>query len=291
MIRSTCARVMKGRTLAQAPDGVQGSNVVDDEIRAYYGTGVELDRMSQGYSRIEFIRTKEILDRYLPPSPARILDVGGGPGAYAAWLADAGYEVRLVDASPLHVQQAGERGAGRFEAVEGDARRLGEEDGSYDAVLLLGPLYHLTDRDDRLAALREAHRVLRPGGLVAGAAISRFASLLDGLYGGYLSDPKFWPVVERDLEEGQHRSPQSPGELPIFTTAYFHRPEELRAEVEEAGFDVEDVFGIEGPGWLLVDRWEDEEARENILRVARAVEREPTVIGTSSHLLAVGRVG
>jgi hypothetical protein len=133
--------------------------------------------------------------------------------------------------------------------------------------------------------------VLRPGGLVAGAAISRFASLLDGLYGGYLSDPKFWPVVERDLEEGQHRSPQSPGELPIFTTAYFHRPEELRAEVEEAGFDVEDVFGIEGPGWLLVDRWEDEEARENILRVARAVEREPTVIGTSSHLLAVGRVG
>jgi len=80
-----------------------------------------------------------------------------------------------------------------------------------------------------------AYCVLRPGGLLAAAAISRFASLLDGLYGGYLSDPVFWPVVERDLAEGQHRSPPRAGELPIFTTAYFHRPDELQAEVQDAG--------------------------------------------------------
>jgi ubiquinone/menaquinone biosynthesis C-methylase UbiE len=259
---------------------------VDEEIRAYYETGVERDRLTQGYSRIELERTKELLERHLPPPPGSLLDVGGGPGVYADWLADRGYEVRLLDASPLHVSQAIERSGGRFTADEGDARRLDEDSASYDAVLLLGPLYHLTERADRLAALGEARRVLRPGGVAAAAAISRFASLLDGLYGGYLSDPPFSAVVERDLVDGQHRSP--PG-TPAFTTAFFHRPEELAAEVEEAGFELEGVFGVEGPGWLLVDRWEDERAREDILRAARAVEQEPAVIGTSSHLLAIGR--
>lgn len=261
---------------------------MDDEIRAYYERGMELDRVSQGYSRIEFVRNKEILVRYLPPPPAQVLDVGGGPGAYADWLAEQGYVVRLVDATALHVQQALERARGRFSAVEGDARSLEEPNESYDVVLLLGPLYHLTERDDRVAALREGHRVLRPGGLLAAAAISRFASLLDGLYGGYLSDPIFWPVVERDLAEGQHRGPPPGGEAPIFTTAYFHRPDELETEVRDAGFELEGLFGVEGPGWLLVDQ---PEALENILRVARAVEQEPTVIGTSAHLLAVGRKG
>jgi SAM-dependent methyltransferase len=258
---------------------------VDEEIRGYYQAGAELGRLEQGYSRIELERTKELLARHLPPAPARVLDVGGGPGVYAAWLADAGYEVRLVDAAPLHVEEARRRAEGRFRAVEGDARSLDESDESYDAVLLLGPLYHLTERSDRLAALREARRVLGAGGVVAAAAISRFASLLDGLYGGYLRDPRFWPIVERDLLDGQHRSPDA--DETFFTTAFFHRPEELLAEVEEAGFDVEGVFGIEGPAWLLVDRWDDEQAREDILLVARTIEREPTVIGTSPHLLAV----
>jgi ubiquinone/menaquinone biosynthesis C-methylase UbiE len=263
---------------------------MDPEIHAYYETGVERDRLRHGYSQIEYERTKELVARHLPPPPARVLDVGGGPGAYAAWLADAGYGVHVVDASPLHVRQALERGEGRFTAVGGDARMLDEADRTYDAVLLLGPLYHLTERDDRLKALREAHRVLRRGGVVAAAAISRFASVLDGLYAGYLSDPAFREIVERDLADGQHRSPVDAHEA-YFTTAYFHRPEELAAEVEEAGFALDGLFGVEGPGWLLVDRWDDPTARENILRAARALETERTVVGTSSHLLAIGRVG
>jgi ubiquinone/menaquinone biosynthesis C-methylase UbiE len=256
---------------------------VDDDIRTYYESGVELGRLEQGYSRLEFVRTKEIVARYLPTSPGRILDVGGGPGVYSAWLAEQGHDVQLVDATPLHVRQALELAAGRFSAAEGDARSLDEPDACADMVLLLGPLYHLTDRVDRLTALREAHRVLRPGGVVAGAAISRFASLLDGLYGRYLSSPTFWPIVEQDLADGQHRSA---GESVAFTTAFFHHPEELAGEVEEAGFELEGLFGVEGPGWLLVDR---PDSFDDILRVARAVEREPAVIGTSPHLLAVGR--
>ena len=255
---------------------------MDEEIRAHYESGVELDRLAKGHSRLEFARTKELLDRFLPPAPARVLDVGGGPGAYASWLADRGYDVRLVDAHPLHVEQALDRAAGRFTAVEGDARHLDEPDQSHDAVLMLGPLYHLTDRSDRLRALTEARRVLRPGGLLAAAAISRFASLLDGLAAGYLSDPEFRAIVERDLAEGQHRNPGA--RLEYFTTAYFHRVEELETEVGEAGFALETVFGVEGPGWLV-----HQEATEEVLDVARAVEGEPTVIGTSAHLLAIAR--
>jgi SAM-dependent methyltransferase len=255
--------------------------VVDDEIRAYYETGIERDRLEHSYSRIEFERTKEILGRYFPPSPARVLDVGGGPGAYAEWLADQGHDVRLVDATPLHVEQALERAQGRFAAVEGDARSLDEPDDGYDVVLLLGPLYHLIERADRLAALREAHRVLRPGGVVASAAISRFASLLDGLLRQWLGDPEYRAIVERDLVDGRHRSD---GEY--FTTAFFHHPDELVNEVENAGFEIDGLFGVEGPGWLLIDR---SESYDDILRVARAVESEPSVIGTSAHLLAIGR--
>ena len=77
---------------------------VDEEIRGYYQAGAELDRLEQGYSRIELERTKELLARQLPPAPARVLDVGGGPGVYAAWLADAGYDCGLV--GKLHLAGA-----------------------------------------------------------------------------------------------------------------------------------------------------------------------------------------
>ncbi|HZC29832.1 MAG TPA: methyltransferase domain-containing protein [Gaiellaceae bacterium] len=258
---------------------------IDPEIRAHYELGVELDRFERGPSRIEYVRTKELLSRHLPPAPARVLDVGGGPGAYATWLADRGYDVRLVDAVPLHVEHARERAAGRFAAVEGDARALDETDEAYDAVLLLGPLYHLTDRGDRLRALREARRVLKGRGVLAAAGISRFASLLDGLLHGHLRDEVGRAVVARDLATGVHRSP--PDRPALFTTAYFHRPEELRAEVEQAGLTVEDVFGVEGPGWLVGDRVDDALVREDVVTVARAIEREPTVVGASGHLLVI----
>ena len=97
-----------------------------DEIRAHYESGVERGRLGGGTSRLEFARTKELLERFLPPPPALVLDVGGGPGAYASWLADRGYRVHVVDAVQLHVDQALEAGGGRFTAALGDARDLAE---------------------------------------------------------------------------------------------------------------------------------------------------------------------
>jgi SAM-dependent methyltransferase len=258
------------------------------EVIAHYGLGSERSRLSAGAGRVERARTEEVLFRWLPPPPARVLDVGGGPGTYVPWLAALGYDVHLVDAVPLHVEQA--RAAGAASARVGNARRLDERDATCDAVLLLGPLYHLTLRDDRVAALAEARRVVRDSGIVAVAAISRFASLLDGLFTGALDDPVFASIVERDLVEGQHRNPSSRPEW--FTTAFFHHPDELRAEVSEAGLRLEELVGLEGPAWLLPDveaRWKDDGRRERLLAAARAVEREPSLIGLSAHLLAVAR--
>ena len=255
---------------------------------AHYASGYERDRVTAGHSRIEFARTKELLQGHLPTPPASVLDVGGGPGRYATWLAEAGYRVHVIDPVPLHVEQAIEASADAtlFTVARGDARALPEDDRSYDVVLLLGPLYHITDRDERVAALAEARRVVRPGGIIAAAAISRFASLLDGLLHGYLSDPTFQGIVERDLVDGQHRNTTDRPEW--FTTAYFHHPHELASEVRDAGLVFDAVFGVEGPGWLA-GSWDDPRGREDILRVARALEREPTVIGVSGHLLAFAR--
>jgi SAM-dependent methyltransferase len=217
-----------------------------------------------------------------------VLDVGGGTGVYARPLAAEGYDVRLLDAMPPHVEQA--RAAGLNAAV-GDARALPFADAGADAVLLLGPLYHLQERADRVVALREAHRVLRPGGVVAAAAITRFAPLLDGLARGRLLDPGFEPILEQDLRDGRHVNPEPVDRPEWFTTAYFHHPDELGPELTDAGFALEAVLAVEGPaafhdeleGWLA-----DPERRELLLRAIRRVEAEPSLLGASSHLLAVG---
>jgi SAM-dependent methyltransferase len=261
---------------------------MSDEVRAYYDLGAERSRLSAGAGLLERARTEELLRRWLPAAPARILDVGGGPGTYVPWLAGLGYEVHLVDPVPLHVEQA--RAAGAASARLGDARRLDEADAGYDAVLLLGPLYHITDRAGRVGALSEARRVVREGGLVIAAAISRFASLLDGLVTGALHDPAFAAIVERDLRDGQHRNPTPRPEW--FTTAFFHHPEELRSEVRDSGLGLEDLVGVEGPAWLVRDvdaLWTDPQRRERLLEAARVVEREPALLGLSAHLLAVAR--
>ena len=266
--------------------------VIDPAIDSHYGTGYERSRLFPGgRPSLEFVRSMELLGRLLPPPPARLLDVGGGPGTYAAPLARRGYLVHLVDPVELHVEQARQAAGGdpaaAFTAAVGDARRLAEADQSQDAVLLFGPLYHLTGGADRRQALSEARRVLRPGGRLLVTTVCRFASLLDGLYRGWLDDPVFRPIVDRDLVDGQHRNPDPAGRPEFFTTAYFHTPDGLAEEIERAGFSGTTVYGVEGPGWPLRQEWADQQRREQILFAARSAETQPSLIGFSAHLIAV----
>jgi SAM-dependent methyltransferase len=215
---------------------------------------------------------------------------GGGPGSYAAALARRGYRVHLVDPLPLHVEQArqaaGSGPAAAFTAAVGDARELAEPGRSQDAVVLFGPLYHLTEAADRRQALGEARRVLRPGGRLLAMAVCRFASLLGGLYEGRLDDPQFRPIVQQDLVDGQHRNPDPVGRPEFFTTAYFHTPDGLAGEIDQAGFADTAVYGVEGPGWPLRREWADPQRREQILFAARSVETQSSLIGFNDHLIA-----
>jgi ubiquinone/menaquinone biosynthesis C-methylase UbiE len=266
-----------------------------DEIAGFYARGFERDRLASGAGALEFARTQVLLERYLPPPPAVVVDVGGGPGRYAIWLAERGYRVHLVDPVPLHVEQAraaagARRGVALASAEVGDARALDLPNESVDAVLLMGPLYHLPEEAERLQALAEARRVCRRGGGVIAAAISRFASTLDGLRGGYLEDPAFAEIAAGDLHDGRHRNPT--GDPAYFTTAYFHRPEELAAECAAVDLAHEATLAVEGPAWLLPDldaRLADERRRTVLLAALAALESEPTLIGASAHLLAVAR--
>ncbi len=139
---------------------------LDADIHRYYAQGKEHNRLTRGDNRLEHFRTQELLKRYLPKPPAIIYDIGGGAGVYAIWLATQGYQVHLLDAMPLHIEQALEAAKQSNvilqDAVVGDARQLPYPEASADAILLLGPLYHLTEYSDRVKALQETARVLKP---------------------------------------------------------------------------------------------------------------------------------
>ena len=265
------------------------------EIVSFYRDNPDESRLSRGWGALEYARSKEILLRHLGEGKRKILDVGGGTGVYSEWLAEIGHETHLVDITPSHVEFARANRTLLTSATIGDARRLEWPDASVDAVLELGPLYHLVDAADRALALGEARRVLRPGGIAFVAAICRFAPLLASLVEGFFDDPAFQEVLSRDLKDGQHRNPT--GDPRRFTTAYFHRPEELAMEVRGAGFQVTDCLAVEGPCWLAYgseaqfeECWSDSGRRESLLQLARTVERDPMALASSPHILAIGRV-
>ena len=265
-----------------------------DKVTDHYASGYEAERLQIGQGVIERERTRELLRRFLPPVPAVVLDIGGGPGLYACWLAQLGYEVHLIDIVHLHVEQAKEASekqprAPLASAEVGDACALTWSDNTVDAALMFGPLYHLTDKQDRQKALSEAHRVLKPEGTLLAVGISRFASALDGLRLGYLGDPLFFEIVNEDLKSGNHRNPTDNPEY--FMDTFFHHPDELKSELSEAGFMCKEVYGIEGPSWLTphLDQWlENKGHREMLLQIARKLETEKSMLGVSAHLLAVG---
>ena len=245
---------------------------------------------------MEAARTKELLSRLLPEGRLRLCDIGGGIGYYADWLAGLGHEVTLVELAPSAVEYARAHQTAPYRAETGDARDLSLlESGSMDAALLMGPLYHLLEREERLLALREAHRMLKPGGLLIAAGISKFSSATwaVSVYGeknDFLDDEVYFGMLEGEILENRHIRPR---EYPNFLSrAYFHTPEGLREELAEGGLSPEGLYAVESCIWFcptLQEKWERPESRERLLRLVRMTEQEPSLLGVSPHFLAVGR--
>ncbi len=262
------------------------------DMAVHYQAGGEQGRLDDGaLGTVEFLRTTELIEPFLPPAASVIADIGGGPGRYALWLAEAGHRVEHRDLMPLHVDQlrvAVPVGSDVRSAV-GDARRLDLADASVDAVLLLGPLYHLEARQDRVQALAEARRIGRPGAPVFVAAISRWAPRLHGFLADRLYErvADLAPMIDR-LERNGRLPPLFPGSF----TGYLHRPGELRSEVQEAGLTVEDIAGVEGLAFALADldqRMATDVGRSAVLESARALQHVPELLGMNPHFLLRAR--
>ncbi|MGI9666741.1 MAG: class I SAM-dependent methyltransferase [Acidimicrobiia bacterium] len=265
---------------------------LDPDIDRYYSQEWDENaRLRSGLNELEFLRTQEIIRRYLPDPPSRVLDVGGGSGVHAEWLVADGHRVTLVDPVALHVEQATASLGFHdgFSAERGDARSLQAADESFDIVLLLGPLYHLTDRSDRMQVWHETMRVLRPGGRAIAAGITKYASLFAGLEKEEIFVDAFRGVVEQDLIDGQHRN--APGK-DYFTTAYFHHPDDLVGEAYEAALEQVEIVAVEGPVGMvphLEESWNDPVRRQVLLDLVRMVESEPSLMGIGPHVLITGR--
>ena len=270
------------------------------DVRAYYDSFGErewtrLTRSEDG--AVEFAVNSRAIAAHLPLG-VRVLDIGGGPGRYAIWLAQRGHRVVLADLSPELLAIAREQvaaadlGALVEEVIEADACDLWRwPDGAFDAALAMGPFYHLPDLADREHAAGELARVLRPGGLAFVALMPRYAFLRRTLAipdeRRHLAQPEF---VERVLGQGVFTN-DVPGR---FTGGYGVCPEEVAPFFERHGFAMLALLASEGiipdmQGQLAELAVSDTDAHQAMLDVVIRTASDPSVLGLSNHLLYIGR--
>lgn len=255
---------------------------IDARVQAYYASEFdEQRRLERPAGRLEMARVRELVAPLLAPH-STIVDIGGGTGVHAQWLAEAGHHVTVVDPVARHVEIAAQIPG--VEATIGDARSLMLESNSCDAALLFGPLYHLESRASRVQALREAARVVRPGGTVFGAVIPRWAVYTDSTT--TLPDGASVPdEIHRILDTGEsHPQAHFPG-------AHFHTSTELAAEMQEADLEVIELAAIEGPGGLPLEfvAQADDATIDAALTLVRAIGHLEGPREMSPHLMGIGR--
>jgi ubiquinone/menaquinone biosynthesis C-methylase UbiE len=269
-------------------------NMDKKTINDYYAQEIEANRLEQEAFMLEGIRTKEIIERYVGNRKLEILDIGGGAGYYSFWLQQLGHSVTLVDLSPKNIELAkkySESNGIKLKKFEtGDAVNLKFADAQFDMVLLFGPLYHLIEQNDRIRALSEAARVLKPGGIILAAIISRYASLIDGFQRDLVKDDRFFKILIQDLGSGIHLNDTENPEY--FTTAFFHTSKEIIAEISESGLRFEKLLPVESFGWMAPDfseKSKDPIYMDKLLRVIRMVESNEELMPISPHLIAIAR--
>lgn len=268
-----------------------------EEVLKFYNDGAEKGRLERGLGKVELYRTKEIIKRYINKENNVIYDVGGGIGIYSSWLANMNNEVHLLELAPWAVEYAkrNQNENNEFVSEVCDARNINREDESADAILLMGPLYHLQNKSERLRVLNEAKRVLKKGGILFSVGISKFSSTTWALstYGrdnNFLDDDIYINMIEKELLSGIHNRPK---EYPYFISqSYFHTPLELRQEIESVGLTTIQKYAIEGSIWITPDlneKWEDKKSRERLLNILMLTENEESIMGISPHFMIISK--
>jgi S-adenosylmethionine-dependent methyltransferase len=266
-----------------------------DHVSDFYNANVDREwmRLELPLQRIEFESTLRLVDKYFTKT-GRVCDIGSGPGRYALALAGRGYSVSLVDIAQGLLDRAkvafdaASMSADRF--VLGDAQHLDTfESEMFDAALLLGPLYHITDSAGRARALFEMRRILKPNGVAIVAYLNSWGLLRTGL-----DDFPAWYRNVDTVRSLLDAKSYSGAELPGFTEAHWSTPLHALAEVREAGFEVLTYAGAEGfcggmgPAVAALAAG-DRNAYENVVAVAVETAELPQYRDTTDHLLVVVR--
>lgn len=279
---------------------------IDTAVLARYNAGIERSRLRTGEGLLEFERTKEILLEKLPEAPAVIFDIGGAYGEYAWWLASLGYEVHLFDLSKTNITMSTELaveypGVKLAAAEVCDARSVPRPDRSADAILLMGPLYSITEYAERICAIEECRRLLKDEGILFSAALTPYSPLIPRLASYHketsgiryeLDDPAVLSMIERALKDGCYINPDMKIINHGLGSSHLHTAKALREELSAGGFDTSAVHGIMGGAWLapnLDALLRNEETKAVLMKTVRMLDTHEEIIGLSGHLLAVSR--
>ena len=269
------------------------TKLINKNIENFYATSSEADRLKFGLGPLEHERCKELILRYVPKQKSTLIDVGGGPGIYSEWLAKLGHEVHLIEPVPKHIEQATKRSVklkNPFKVILGEARHLDLPDAIADVIILHGPLYHLQLRQDRIKAIAEALRVVKPGGYVLGFAINRPASTLAGLLNGFIYEKDLFEMCKEELTTGLHHPPANmPG---ILAEAYFHEPEELQHEFETAGIASSEIIAVEGCVWMDKNYFENKSSPDKkklMTELLWITEKQKSLLSFSPHMMIAAK--
>lgn len=265
--------------------------MIDPEINDFYEESSEFDRLKYGLGPLELERNKELILRHLSNTPSTIIDLGGGPGVYASWLAELGHSVILIDPVKKHIEQSKKTSKSQtkhFECLLGDASKIDYPNNSADLIIVHGPLYHLQDAEDRLSALRECHRKLKPGGLIMAWAITHTASTMVAMIQGILNTHEIYEMCLEELSSGIHEAPENmPG---VLAKAFYHRPGQLKDEILEAGFHHINTLPVEGMIWLdknYFNTRSNEKDKKRMMALLKKTETDPDLLAFSPHIVAI----
>lgn len=276
---------------------------IDKTVLEGYDAGIERDRLRTGIGLLEFERTKEILIERLPKPPAVIYDIGGAYGEYSWWLASRGYEVHLFDLSEMNIAMSKDLaseypGIKLHSALVCDARNIPRPDKSADAILLMGPLYSITEYEERILAIKESHRLLKNDGILFSAALTPYSVLIPRITKYHednskkrreLDDPSVISMIGRALEDGCYINPEKKIATGI-GSSHLHTAKSMREELSRGGFLTSAVHGVMGGAWLAPNISElltDKNAKETLMKTIRMLDTHEEIIGLSGHLLAV----
>jgi len=266
----------------------------EDAVAELYDAAPEREWRRLDERRIEFGVTRRALAEFLPPAPAEVIDIGSGPGRYAIPLASEGYSISLVDLSSACLTLAeveAKRAGVSFSRIQtGSATSLTSfPDASFDAALLLGPLYHLKEESDRTAAVLEALRVLRPGGVLVSAFLSRYSVVRYAAKTRpeqYTDDPD---LIESILAHGVGESDRA--DASFLKSCYFSDPVGVAPFMESCGVGTIQVLGCEGVVAEVEERLNDlhDDALRQWIDLNYRLAKAPELVAASAHVLHVGQ--